>query len=343
MWVVEVFTLSRRIWETVYMDAPFKSCDLVWIQVSIDGVIYWRAYDNKDFDDGLRSNFIIWFDLKSDTFGEVCLPERLVYTHYLLQANINESLVLLEYNDEPSVCDVWMRNDGENKAFTKIFTVKPEGRSVYHIVLGFRKNGEVVLEMLPLTALESLSLLTRSSTLDGSVNGLLSYHGYYNDTREKLTKMAAIWNLAIRKSVGIVIPKALYMLQVVSIDGVIYWRAYYDKDLDDGLRSNFIIWFDLKSDTFGEMRNDGENKPFTKIYTVKPKGRSVYHIVLGFRKNGEVVLEVRGFFSEETEIDVYEPSSGRINSVGIVGKYANAKSYMETLLLLDEPNTIIHS
>nr|GEZ85372.1 hypothetical protein [Tanacetum cinerariifolium] len=111
MWVVEVFTLSRRIWETVYMGAPFKSCDLIWIQVSIDGVIYWRAYDDEDLDVGFRSNFIISFDLKSDTFGEVRLLERLVYTDYLLLANMNESLVLLEYNDEPSVCGVWMRKD----------------------------------------------------------------------------------------------------------------------------------------------------------------------------------------------------------------------------------------
>nr|GEW15636.1 DEAD-box ATP-dependent RNA helicase 21 [Tanacetum cinerariifolium] len=87
------------------------------------------AYDDEDLDNGLRSNFIISFDLKSDTFGEVCLPERLVYTHYLLLANMNESLVLLEYNDEPSVCGVWMRKDGENKPFTKIYTVKPEGRT----------------------------------------------------------------------------------------------------------------------------------------------------------------------------------------------------------------------
>nr|GEW24757.1 hypothetical protein [Tanacetum cinerariifolium] len=150
MWVVEVFTLSRRVWETVYMDAPFKSCDLVWIQVSIDGVIYGRAYDDEDLDDGLRSNFIISFDLKSYKFGEVCLPERLVYTQFLLLANMNESLVLLEYNDEEnglSVCSMWMRKDGENKPFTKIYTVKVEDRSVYHNVLGFRKNGEAVLEV----------------------------------------------------------------------------------------------------------------------------------------------------------------------------------------------------
>nr|GFA41513.1 hypothetical protein [Tanacetum cinerariifolium] len=144
----------------------------------------------------------------------------------------------------------------------------------------------------------------------------------------------------------------------VSIDGVIYWRAYNDEDLDDGLRSNFIISFDLKSDTFGEvflperlvythylfMANMNESLVLLEYNDeLSAKGRSVYHTILGFRKNGEVVLEVRGFFSEETEIDVYKPSSGCINSVGIVRKYANAKSYVETLLLLDEPNTIIHS
>ncbi|GJR91272.1 F-box domain containing protein [Tanacetum coccineum] len=200
MWVVEVFTLSRRVWETVSMDAPFKSCHLAWNQVSIDGVIYWRAYDDMELDDGFRSNFIISFDLKSDKFGEVCLPERLVYTQ-LLVANMNESLVLLEYNDDGgmSVCGVWMRKDGENKPFTKIYTVKVEGRSVYN--------------------------------------------------------------------------------------------------------------------------------------------------VFGFKKNGEVVLELENDNSEESEIEVYEPSSGRINSVGIIGSCATfyARSYMETLLLLDEPNTIIHS
>nr|GEZ48747.1 hypothetical protein [Tanacetum cinerariifolium] len=120
---------------------------LGFVLVSIDGVIYWRAYDDEDLDDGLRSNFIISFDLKSDTFGEVFLPERLVYTHNLFMANMNESLVLLDYNDESSVCGVWMRKDGENKPFTKIYTVKTKCRSVYHTVLRFRKNCELVLEV----------------------------------------------------------------------------------------------------------------------------------------------------------------------------------------------------
>ncbi|GKC89322.1 hypothetical protein Tco_1149971, partial [Tanacetum coccineum] len=40
MWEVEVFTLSTRNWKTAYMGALFKSCDLTWIQVFVDGVIY---------------------------------------------------------------------------------------------------------------------------------------------------------------------------------------------------------------------------------------------------------------------------------------------------------------
>ncbi|GJT45833.1 hypothetical protein Tco_0954548 [Tanacetum coccineum] len=55
------------------------------------------------------------------------------------------SLALLDYNDEDET-GLWMRKDGENKPFTKIYTVKDEGRSLYYGVLGLRKNGEVVLE-----------------------------------------------------------------------------------------------------------------------------------------------------------------------------------------------------
>ncbi|GJT94468.1 putative pentatricopeptide repeat-containing protein [Tanacetum coccineum] len=147
MWEVEVFTLSTRFWKTVYMGAPFKSCNLMWRQVCVDGVIYFRAYD----DIGVRTNFVLSFDLKSEKLGEVCLPERLVHTSVLDMAKVNESLGLLEYYDEGDVrvCGVWMRKDGANKTFSKIYTVKVEDKSsLYNIVLGFRNNGEVVMELM---------------------------------------------------------------------------------------------------------------------------------------------------------------------------------------------------
>ncbi|GKD87350.1 hypothetical protein Tco_1358504 [Tanacetum coccineum] len=45
------------------------------------------------------------------------------------------------------VCGVWKKKDGFNKPFTKIYTIKVEGKSVLYSVLGFKNNGEVVLAM----------------------------------------------------------------------------------------------------------------------------------------------------------------------------------------------------
>ncbi|GJT15863.1 zinc finger, CCHC-type containing protein [Tanacetum coccineum] len=81
----------------------------MWVvKVFVNGVFYVRAYDDASLDDGVRSNFVISFDLKSEKFGEVCLPEKLVRNPYLDVAKVNESLGLLEYYDEGDipVCDV---------------------------------------------------------------------------------------------------------------------------------------------------------------------------------------------------------------------------------------------
>nr|GEY52516.1 hypothetical protein [Tanacetum cinerariifolium] len=72
-------------------------------------------------------------------------------------------------------------------------------------------------------------------------------------------------------------------------------------------------------------RKDGANELFTEIYTVKVEGR-----VLGFRNNGDVVIEVvdDDHFGD-SEIKVYEPSSGHINGVGINGKRDIVKARQE--------------
>ncbi|GKD67153.1 ribonuclease H-like domain-containing protein [Tanacetum coccineum] len=148
MWEVEVFTLSTRFWKTVYMGTPFKSCNMFWSQVFVNGVIYFRATD-FDIVNRVKFNFIISFDLKSEKFGEVCLPERLVHTRALKVTKVNESLGLLEYYDEGDmeVCGVWTRKNGANKTFSKIYTVKVEGKWLFNRVLGFRNDSEVVMEL----------------------------------------------------------------------------------------------------------------------------------------------------------------------------------------------------
>ena len=78
----------------------------------------------------------------------MCLPERLPFPYAVEVVKVHKSLGLLQvYGEgEMSVCDVWMRKDGVNKPFTKIYTIKFEGKS-FNRVLGFRNNGEVVMEM----------------------------------------------------------------------------------------------------------------------------------------------------------------------------------------------------
>ncbi|GKA08930.1 putative pentatricopeptide repeat-containing protein [Tanacetum coccineum] len=147
-WEVDVFTLSTRVWKTVYMGAPFKSCDFARFPVFVDGVIYFRAYDDAHLYGRVRSNYVITFDLNSEKFGEVCLPKRLVHAPLLAMLKLNESLGLLEYcfEGEMWVCGVWSRKDGANKPFTNIYTVK--GKGLCDKVLGLRNNGEVVTEVV---------------------------------------------------------------------------------------------------------------------------------------------------------------------------------------------------
>ncbi|GKC53733.1 putative pentatricopeptide repeat-containing protein [Tanacetum coccineum] len=116
------------------------------VKVFVNGIIYLRAADN---DIGVTSNFIISFDMKSEKFGEVCLPKRLLDAPLLVVAKVNESLSFLEYyrDGETYVCGVWMRKDGANKTFSNIYTIKDEGKSLWYRVLGFRNNGEVVMQL----------------------------------------------------------------------------------------------------------------------------------------------------------------------------------------------------
>ena len=150
-WEVEVYSLSSRVWKSVSKGPAFKSCDLMQDQVTIYGFIYWLAMDNNNLCVELNTKFIISYDLKSDKFGEVCFPDSLVNSDALMVSKVNESLGVLEYHhdNDGEVCGVWvMDDDGVTKSLTKMFTVKVPGKLLYNRVLGFRENGEVMIEML---------------------------------------------------------------------------------------------------------------------------------------------------------------------------------------------------
>ncbi|KAM0047525.1 putative F-box domain-containing protein [Helianthus debilis subsp. tardiflorus] len=95
-WQVEVFTLSMRVWRSAYSSNVPSKC--FWFggeQVVVGGVVYFLVSDRVDGRDGC-GNLIVSFDLTSEEFGEVKLPDSLTYARNLSVLKLRESLVVIE-------------------------------------------------------------------------------------------------------------------------------------------------------------------------------------------------------------------------------------------------------
>ncbi|MFS8028975.1 putative F-box domain-containing protein [Helianthus anomalus] len=157
---VYVFTLSTRIWRSVdSSNVPSKVVIFGEKQVVVGGVVYWRAIHRVDGGDGYV-NLIVSFDLTSEEFGEVKLPDRLAHTHCnLSMLKPRESLVAIEgcVEDSELVYHVWVMKDGVPKLFEKLFTISSHSSygSLYY-VRGFRKTGEALVELLDRPSIRTL-------------------------------------------------------------------------------------------------------------------------------------------------------------------------------------------
>ncbi|KAJ0555264.1 putative F-box domain-containing protein [Helianthus annuus] len=148
--IAEVFTLSSGsgsgsgAWRSIPMNLPHKLYVFPHTPIVIDGVMHWAAYDHFVQTDDVLHRRIISFDLTSEEFGEVDLPDglaRLARSRSLNISKLNQSLVVLDYHSsgDGAVCDVWMmlQNGVPKSSFTKLFTLKVRPNSI----IGFRKNG----------------------------------------------------------------------------------------------------------------------------------------------------------------------------------------------------------
>ncbi|GKB81060.1 retrovirus-related pol polyprotein from transposon TNT 1-94 [Tanacetum coccineum] len=87
------------------------------------------------------------------------------------------------------------------------------------------------------------------------------------------------------------------------------------------------------------IMKEGVTKSFTKMLSIKAPDSWVRYRVLVIRNNGEAIIENIDDTNYSSVLEVYDPSSGRISGLGINGyPYSfSMNSYMETLLLLDQP------
>ncbi|KAI3776455.1 hypothetical protein L1987_46240 [Smallanthus sonchifolius] len=147
-WQVEVFTLSTRAWRSPCSgNLPRKSVQFCWEQVVVDGLLYWLAIDGIAMDGGFRHyNLIISFDMTSEEFREVNLPDSLacVFGYKLSMSKLRESLAVLKHCEWAT--SVWMMQDGVPKSFTKLFTFNAPHASLR----GFGKSGEPIIQTVEL-------------------------------------------------------------------------------------------------------------------------------------------------------------------------------------------------
>ncbi|CAI9270512.1 unnamed protein product [Lactuca saligna] len=83
------------------------------------------------------------------------------------------------------------------------------------------------------------------------------------------------------------------------------------------------------------MMEHGVQRLFTKLFSISSPHGSM--TILGFRKSGQPIIEVKDDLSELSDLAVYEPNSEvEMNDLEICGRsnLFSVNSYMETLLLL---------
>nr|GEX06400.1 hypothetical protein [Tanacetum cinerariifolium] len=144
------FTLDiYGVWKTPRGNLPRKSIQFRWdcVSLELDGMIYWNAYDRIN-NRGLGDyNLIMSFDMENEEFTEVNLPHDLANCSDLSISKLRGSLVVLQWCQVAGkpVYGMWMMDHGDLISFTKLFNINIPCASATS-VLGFKKNGELILK-----------------------------------------------------------------------------------------------------------------------------------------------------------------------------------------------------
>nr|XP_043625730.1 F-box/kelch-repeat protein At3g23880-like [Erigeron canadensis] len=123
------------------------------LQVVIERFIYWVA-SNYTPEGKFLNHLIVSCDITSEQFSELCLPPCLATLSRMLELfELRRSLVVVERENlfKKQEIGVWMMMDqpgGVQNSFTKLYTVRmPYIPGIDRPrVLGFRKDGQLVLE-----------------------------------------------------------------------------------------------------------------------------------------------------------------------------------------------------
>ncbi|KAM7503030.1 hypothetical protein LguiB_001934 [Lonicera macranthoides] len=133
---VEIYELSTDSWRNV--NAGDFSCVIREraSQAFLNGAVHWAGFYNSE-------NLIVSFDMGSETFGAMMVPNGLQNEWRLCVSTFGESLSLI--HDGDNFCCIWvMKEYGVANSWTKLITIDHEQHVIWRPVF-FRENGDILL------------------------------------------------------------------------------------------------------------------------------------------------------------------------------------------------------
>ncbi|KAG5551866.1 hypothetical protein RHGRI_010090 [Rhododendron griersonianum] len=145
---VELYTQGTGSWRSIAsVGHPHHLARFDCVQAFVNGAIHWIAFDGRVVN-GL-SSFIMLFNMGSLAFSQMMMPAALVSESPLCLSimSYGESLAVLCYGQpEDGSCGMWvMKEYGVAESWAKLYNINHPG--VLYQIVGFRKNGEVLLLM----------------------------------------------------------------------------------------------------------------------------------------------------------------------------------------------------
>ncbi|GFY99066.1 hypothetical protein Acr_13g0004670 [Actinidia rufa] len=146
---VEIYEQGTGSWRCVRSASfPCFMLEFLLQQAFVNGAVHWVAHDPVT---GLR-NVVVSFDMGAETFSEMMLPPDVRDQMRVLITSFDESLAVL-CGGEMGIdsCCVWvMKEYGVAESWTRLFSINLTGilsntTGKLDNVLGFRKNGELLL------------------------------------------------------------------------------------------------------------------------------------------------------------------------------------------------------
>ncbi|GJR87567.1 reverse transcriptase domain-containing protein [Tanacetum coccineum] len=324
---VEVFELSSGVWRIPCGNLPRKSVRFTWSQVVVDGFIYRYAFDRvTNIDDGgfQSYNLIMSFDMKSEDFKEIYLPERLtlnVDIDYPI-SKLRESLVVNPFYS------IWMMEDDVSKSFTKLFTINTPGASI-KTILGFRKNGDIIVET-PIKHYEAALKVYEPSSVHINDLGIYREIGSFgvSSYMETLLLLDQVTNMDDDgfQSYNLIMSfdmkseefKEIYLPEILVLNVDINYPI-------SKLRESLVMLeynIDAENPVYGVwMMEDGVSKSFTKLFTIKHQcvnkdNTQIIRVHTGWRSLGSSLF-IFGFILEVEVGSVYISPPPYLASAGL--------------------------